>query len=52
MTDIVERLRFENTLTGYYDPPQLQTEAADEIACEVEAEEIAAEITGLLEDGR
>lgn len=31
MTDIVEQLRSENTLTGYYDPPQLQTDAADEI---------------------
>lgn len=31
MTDIVERLRTENTLTGYYDPPQLQADAADEI---------------------
>lgn len=31
MSDIVERLRSENTLTGYYDPPKLQEDAAKEI---------------------
>ena len=29
--DIVERLRNENTMFGYYESPEIQTEAADEI---------------------
>jgi len=29
--DIVERLRSENTMFGYYESPEIQTEAADEI---------------------
>lgn len=45
MTDIVERLRTENTLTGYYDPPQLQEEAADEIE-RLRAEIVLLEATG------
>jgi hypothetical protein len=31
MTDIVERLRIENSFLPYYGPPKLQIEAADEI---------------------
>ena len=29
--DIVKRLRSENTMFGYYESPEIQTEAADEI---------------------
>lgn len=50
MTDIVERLRSENTLTGYYDPPQLQEEAASEIErlrADLLKAEMRAEIAGL-----
>jgi len=31
MKDIVQRLRTENTMHGYYDAPSIQEEAADEI---------------------
>lgn len=31
MTDIVERLRADGALAGYYDAPAIQREAADEI---------------------
>lgn len=31
MADIVERLRADGALTGYYDAPAIQREAADEI---------------------
>lgn len=31
MTDIVERLRIENSLIGSYGPPSIQIDAADEI---------------------
>ena len=31
MSDLVKRLRSENTMYGYYDSPQIQIEAADRI---------------------
>lgn len=31
MTDLVNRLRTENSMMGYYDSPAIQIEAADEI---------------------
>ena len=31
MTDIVDRLRYEGGLSGHYEPPLLQKQAADEI---------------------
>lgn len=43
MTDIVERLRSQSGLPGYYEPPAIQIDAADEIVRLLEIISIAME---------
>lgn len=50
MTDIVERLRAEGAMSGHYDAPAIQREAADEITrlrADLLKAEMQAEIAGL-----